>query len=55
MAIMLWFSSAKLSIWLTWGNEQRLLHLAPILLGAVITYVLCLLISGLRPKDFKKM
>ena len=53
MAAMLWFSSAKVSIWLSWNTEQRLLHLLPILLGAVIIYTLCLLISGLRPKHFR--
>ncbi len=53
MAIMLWFSSAKISHWLTWDTKQRLLHLAVILCGALITYGACLLISGLRPKDFR--
>jgi putative peptidoglycan lipid II flippase len=53
MAIMLWFSSAKLSVWLSWDNTQRLVHLCLILLGAVIIYAACLFISGLRPRDFR--
>ncbi len=54
MAIMLWFSSAKTSQWVTWSSQQRITHLLPILLGAVIIYGICLYISGLRWHDFMR-
>ena len=54
MAIMLWFSSAKTSQWVIWSSQQRVLHLLPILLGAVIIYGICLYISGLRWHDFMR-
>lgn len=53
MVIMLLFTSGKIVNWLTWSNKQRILHLLPILLAAVITYIICLYITGIRWRNFK--
>lgn len=54
MAIMLWFTSATTRQWVIWSSHQRILHLLPILLSAVILYGICLYLSGLRWHDFSR-
>jgi len=53
MAIMLLFTSGEIARWLTWDNKQRVLHLFPILIAAVIIYMTCLFITGIRWRNFK--
>ncbi|MCK4608173.1 MAG: murein biosynthesis integral membrane protein MurJ [Gammaproteobacteria bacterium] len=53
MAAILWFLNAKLSAWLSWNSLQRVEHLLIILVAAVMTYIICLLVAGVRPSHFK--
>lgn len=53
VAILLWCGSADTMIWLHWRWPQRLMHLLLLGISAIVIYVGCLWLSGMRPKDFK--
>lgn len=50
---LLWITQVELTTWLNWNSFMRLWHLAVLCIGAVITYLTCLFIGGMRLKDFK--
>jgi putative peptidoglycan lipid II flippase len=54
MAIFLWLFTANLSTWLDWSWLNRAWHLGLLCGGAVLIYLVCLWISGIRLKDFSK-
>lgn len=53
LLVFLWVTQAELTIWLNWDSFARLWHLAVLCIGAVIIYLACLFIGGMRLKDFK--
>lgn len=55
MAAFLWFFSASLPLWLDWSWLNRAWHLGLLCGGAVAIYAICLWISGVRLRDFRKL
>jgi putative peptidoglycan lipid II flippase len=51
MALVLWFATADLSLWLQWSAMHRVIQLAVLCLGAVIIYLLTLFLAGIRWRD----
>ncbi len=51
-AVIIWFAP-KLPVWFSMDWRSRGLHLAALILGAIIAYFITLRISGLRLKQFK--
>jgi putative peptidoglycan lipid II flippase len=55
VALWLWWGAGNLSQWLNWHWTQRVLHLFILGVMAILAYVFCLWLSGMRLKDFKAM
>lgn len=53
MAIFLLLTTARLTKWLDMSWESRIIHLAPLLAGAGLIYIACLLLVGMRWQDFQ--
>lgn len=53
MAALLYFLSPKAITWFEWDWQQRVLHLSALLLLGIVSYLLCLGISGLRLRHFR--
>jgi len=52
MIIILWFGNSSLETWFAWSNINRIVHLGILLSAAIIGYFGCLLLSGIRLKQF---
>jgi putative peptidoglycan lipid II flippase len=52
MALFLWYFSAPASVWFDWNWRARVLHLLILCVGAVIIYLGCLFVSGMRWREF---
>jgi putative peptidoglycan lipid II flippase len=52
MTLFLFFFRGNFSLWVNWSWFSRALHLTILCAGAVITYLITLFISGIRPRDF---
>lgn len=52
MGLFLWLTSAPVSVWLKWGWFTRAWHLGAICTGAIAVYFVCLVLSGLKLRDF---
>lgn len=52
MATLLLFTTAKLSVWTAWSSLTRVLHLGLLCVAAVVIYLLCLWISGVKWREF---
>ncbi|MEI8054578.1 MAG: murein biosynthesis integral membrane protein MurJ [bacterium] len=52
LAIFLWFTTADLAVWFGWSSLARASHLAILCIGAVLAYLGCLWVSGMRWRDF---
>lgn len=52
MALLLIVFTAKLAVWIEWSTFSRVWHLTVLCSVGLIVYLGCLLISGMRPRDF---
>jgi len=52
LVLFLWFAVFDLSIWFAWETFTRVWHLTLLCGGAVVVYLLCLWLSGMRWQDF---
>jgi len=52
LALFLWFSTADLTVWFGWSSLMRASHLAILCVGAVVAYLGCLWLSGMRWRNF---
>jgi len=53
MVVFLYFLDASLKTWITWGLFAPIWHLAVLIFGSMIAYLLVLLATGIRLRDFK--
>jgi putative peptidoglycan lipid II flippase len=53
LVLFFYCSAAAMSTWLNWAWQQRFLHIFFIGVSAIIIYMSCLWISGLRYHDLK--
>jgi len=53
MGVVVYYFAGGLQRWIQWDVLSRVLHLVPLLIVAFISYVLTLLLLGLRPRHFK--
>jgi putative peptidoglycan lipid II flippase len=44
----------KLSTWMSWGTQDRVYWLVPIVIVSILVYIGALFICGLRPRDFEQ-
>ncbi len=51
--LLAWFSP-PVAEWLSWSWQPRVWHLGLLLLMAMVSYIVCLRISGLKLRDFRK-
>ncbi|EKE00922.1 MAG: hypothetical protein ACD_21C00251G0005 [uncultured bacterium] len=52
LALFLWLVTADLAVWFSWSAFARVWHLALLCVGAVVSYFVCLWLSGMRWQDF---
>lgn len=52
MAIFLWLTTQKLAIWLNWHWFARAWHLSLLCAGAISIYAICLMLSGMKFREF---
>jgi putative peptidoglycan lipid II flippase len=50
LAIGLWVGAGDMQMWLTQGSAWRCIHLAVILVSAMVIYFLGLVLAGVRPR-----
>jgi putative peptidoglycan lipid II flippase len=53
VALFLWWSAGNLTQWLNWHWQQRFLHVFMLGAAAIIIYVGCLWLSGMRSQDLR--
>lgn len=53
IAGLMWYLAGDLTQWLNWHWQQRLIHVTELGIIAILSYVACLWLSGMRPSDFK--
>lgn len=53
LCLFLYYTTAALSTWLSWGWQQRFLHILFLGITSILVYMVCLWISGLRYRDLK--
>ncbi len=54
MAALLWWINPSVTTWLDWGWQQRVSHLFGLIGIAILSYVGCLWLTGLRLRDFRR-
>ncbi len=53
MAVAVWFAAGPLADWLGWSVWSRIAHLAVIIVGGALVYVIVLTLVGLRPRHLR--
>lgn len=53
LCAFLWWGSAPTETWISWHWQQRLSHVFLLGMSAILIYVGCLWLSGMRPRDLK--
>ncbi len=53
MAVAVWIAAGPLSHWFAWSVWSRIAHLAAIIVGGAVLYLLVLALVGLRPRDLR--
>lgn len=52
MAIFLWWTTAPIATWLSWDWITRVWHLGALCIGAILVYFACLVLSGMKLREF---
>jgi putative peptidoglycan lipid II flippase len=54
MALGLWYFSPDETYWLNWHTGERLIGLTVLIFAGALSYLLCLLLMGIRPWKLKR-